>query len=135
MDIVSKEKRSEMMSRVRGSDTKPERMVKKALWSAGFRYARSRYGLVGTPDVILPRHKVVVFVHGCFWHGHGCKKSRLPNSNAEFWQEKIATNRQRDARAVRRLRKQGWKCYTVWECRLPSDIRRLIARIKSINLD
>lgn len=131
MDTFSKEKRSEIMSCIHSKDTKPERLVKKLLWANGFRYARTPYGLPGTPDVILPRHKAVIFVHGCFWHGHTCPKGRLPATNQEYWSQKMEGNKKRDAQAVRALRKLGWSCLIIWECQLAHDLERAIKRLKN----
>lgn len=115
-DVFSAEKRSWVMARVRGGDTQPERLVRLMLHRLGYRFRLHRKDLPGTPDIVLPKRRTVVFVHGCFWHGHDCSRGGLPASNQEFWAPKIAKNRDRDARAQRELRKNGWKVLTVWQC-------------------
>lgn len=117
MDIFDKAKRSEIMGRIRGKDTKPELRVRKALHAAGYRFRLHRKDLPGRPDITLPKHKTVIFVHGCFWHGHeGCKANRIPKTNAEFWSAKIARNRERDAANRAALEALGWTVVVVWEC-------------------
>ena len=115
-DVFSKEKRSEVMSRVRSSDTKPERAVRSALHRLGYRFRLHRRDLPGKPDIVLPRLKTVIFVHGCFWHQHGCKKSKLPQQNAAFWQRKLLSNVARDGAVTRQLAESGWKVVVIWEC-------------------
>jgi DNA mismatch endonuclease (patch repair protein) len=131
-DIWSKEKRSEVMSRIRGRDTRPERVVRSLLHRLGFRFTvngRRNRQLPGKPDLVLPRHRCVVYVHGCFWHGHaGCKGFRLPGSNVEFWSAKIAGNKARDRRSLRAVRALGWKALVVWECETGTLAR--IARLR-----
>lgn len=115
------------MGRIRGRDTKPELLVRRGLHARGFRY-RLHAKLPGRPDIVFPRRKAVIFVHGCFWHGHDCHLFRLPGTRTEFWQEKIAVNRLRDAAALASLQAQGWRTLTVWECsfrgkeRLDTDV-------------
>lgn len=118
-DVFDREKRSWIMSRVSGKDTKPEMVVRRMIHAMGYRYRLHARDLPGRPDIVLPKHKKVVFVHGCFWHGHpGCKRSDRPTSNAEFWNTKIDRNIVRDATAVAGLEAQGWKVLTVWQCRI-----------------
>jgi len=120
-DIFSKEKRSEIMSKVRSKNTKPEEIVRKYLFSKGFRYrknVKSLKSLPGTPDIVLPKYKTVIFVNGCFWHGHNCPKGKLPETNREKWKEKIETNKKRDEKNYRLLKEFGWKVIIVWECQL-----------------
>lgn len=119
-DIISPERRSALMSRIRGKDTKIELEVRRGLHSLGFRYRLGGAGLPGRPDVVLPRFRTVVFVHGCFWHGHGCYLYRLPKTRPEFWQTKIDANRARDSRQVEQLQQDDWNVETVWECELRS---------------
>jgi DNA mismatch endonuclease (patch repair protein) len=117
VDIFTQAKRSEIMGRIRGKNTKPEMLVRKKLHAAGFRFRLHRKDLPGRPDITLPRHKTVIFVHGCFWHGHeGCKANRIPKTNEAFWREKIDRNRQRDARNKAELIALGWTVVEVWEC-------------------
>jgi DNA mismatch endonuclease (patch repair protein) len=116
-DIVSPEKRSAMMSSVGSKDTKPEMIVRRILHGMGYRFRVHSSTLPGTPDVVLPRHRKVVFVHGCFWHGHpGCKNAARPASNTEFWDSKLDRNISRDAAVKRELEEQGWDVFVVWEC-------------------
>ena len=119
MDVHSKEVRSYNMSCIKGKGTKPEEMVRKYLFSHGFRYRKNDKRLPGTPDIVLPKYKTVIFVNGCFWHGHeGCKYFVWPKNNAEFWKAKILQNIERDKRDFERLENAGWKVIVVWECQL-----------------
>ena len=118
-DIKTKESRSYNMSRIAGKDTKPEELVRKYLFSKGFRYRKNVRKLPGTPDVVLPKYRTVIFVNGCFWHGHeGYKYFVWPKNNAEFWRQKIETNISRDQRKEAQLRDMGWNVMIVWECEL-----------------
>lgn len=105
------------MSGIRGKDTQPELVVRRALHAAGLRYRLHDTRLPGKPDLVFPRHQAVVFVHGCFWHAHhGCRYYKIPSTRPEFWQAKLAGNAARDARNVQRLLDAGWRVATVWEC-------------------
>lgn len=135
-DIVDKATRSRMMSGIRGKNTKPEVLVRKALHAAGFRFRIHVDTLPGKPDIVLPRYRAVIFVHGCFWHGHDCAYFRLPQSNTAFWQAKIEANRLRDLRSIDQLKGKGWKVLVLWECAVrhrkgnterPGEIIRSIA--------
>jgi DNA mismatch endonuclease (patch repair protein) len=106
------------MSRVRSAGTKIELQVRKALHARGFRYVLGGAGLAGRPDIVLPKYRAVIFVHGCFWHGHNCHLFRLPKTRPEFWKEKIQSNQRRDARALEELRDAGWLPIEIWECSL-----------------
>jgi len=117
-DIYSKLKRSEIMSRISGKETKPEVLVRKYLFSQGFRYRKNVKDLPGKPDIVLPKYKAVIFIHGCFWHGHTCKRGTLPTTNTEFWETKIAGNVGRDKLNIAELEKQGWKVVVVWQCEI-----------------
>lgn len=119
------------MARIRGTNTKPELVVRSALHRAGFRFRLYSRGLPGRPDIVLARLRTVVFVHGCFWHRHGCTLSSTPATRRAFWEEKFARNAARDRRAARRLRQLGWRVLTVWECSLRTATRRerAIARL------
>lgn len=109
--------RSEMMARIGVRDTAPEMVVRRGLHRLGFRFRLQRKDLPGKPDLVLPRYRAVVFVHGCFWHGHSdCPHFRIPKTNTDFWRIKIARNVERDAEVVARLVTQGWRVLTVWEC-------------------
>lgn len=112
-----------MMSRVRGRDTKPEMTVRRGLHALGFRFRLHGRNLPGTPDLIFPRHRAVIFVHGCFWHGHDCPLFRLPGTRTEFWDSKISRNRVRDAETVLALETSGWRVGTVWECAIRGRLR------------
>lgn len=117
-DTLSPGERSERMSRIRGKDTAPELALRKALHALGLRY-RLHANLPGKPDIVLPRHSAVVFVHGCFWHRHrGCRIATMPKSNTAFWREKFDRNVARDKRVRRQLRAAGWRVFVAWECQL-----------------
>ena len=118
MDIISPEHRSALMSRIRGKDTGIEVTVRKGLHRLGFRYRLGGAGLPGRPDIVLPKYRTVVFVHGCFWHGHGCHLFRLPKTRPDFWKQKIEANRERDHNAALALERLGWQVETIWECAL-----------------
>lgn len=112
------------MSRIRGKNTKPEEIVRKYLFSHGFRYRKNDKRLPGTPDIVLPKYKTVIFVNGCFWHGHAqCKYYVLPQSNTEFWTTKINANIIRDSKKQIQLEELGWHVITIWECQLKPKIR------------
>ena len=124
MDIKSKEARSFNMSRIRSKNTRPEMIVCKYLFSRGLRYRKNNKRLPGKPDLVFPRYRTVVFVHGCFWHKHiGCRYFVLPETNADFWKEKLEANRQRDESNTSHLNSDGWRVITVWECELRKHIR------------
>jgi len=118
------------MSRIRGADTRLEVLVRKGLHARGFRYRLGGAGLPGRPDIVLPRYRTAVFVHGCFWHGHDCPLYRLPKTRSEFWADKIGKNRARDARVICELETLGWRSIIVWECSLrgarPSEQERVL---------
>ena len=135
MDHLSTAQRSRVMSRIRSRDTKPEQFVRRRFWSQGFRYARSSYQLPGTPDLLLPRYKVAIFVHGCFWHAHNCSRGRLPATNSGFWRVKLEGNKKRDQRTLRQLRLLGWHCFQIWQCRLKSDTQKAITLAQAIRRD
>lgn len=122
-DVHTPEQRSYNMSRIRNKNTKPEELVRKYLFSQGFRYRKNDSKLPGKPDVVLPKYKTVIFVNGCFWHGHdSCRYFVWPKNNAEFWIEKITGNIQRDARNHQMLNEYGWKVIDVWECELKPNV-------------
>ena len=116
MDRISKLKRNQLMSRVKQKDTAPELTVRRRLHSLGYRFRLHSKQLVGTPDIVLPKHKAVIFVHGCFWHGHNCRKGKLPETRKEFWKAKINKNQSRDSKCELALREQGYRVLVVWEC-------------------
>jgi len=116
-DVVSQEKRSEMMAGIRGRNTSPELRVRRALFSMGYRYRLHRKDLPGTPDIVLPGRRIAIFVNGCFWHGHaGCKFAKIPSTRPDFWTQKFEQNRQRDRTAVASLLEKKWRVLVVWEC-------------------
>ncbi len=118
-DIFSPEKRSAIMRAVKSENTKPELTLRKALFALGYRYRLNKKDLPGKPDLVFPKHRCVVFVHGCFWHGHHCKRgSRTPKSNVDYWRRKIDRNRRRDQENALALNELGWRVITVWECEL-----------------
>ena len=122
MDVHDKETRSYNMSQIKGKNTKPEEKVRKYLFSQGFRFRKNDKRLPGTPDIVLPRYRTVIFVNGCFWHGHsGCKYFVWPKSNADFWKSKIEKNMIRDRIKDEELYALGWRVIVVWECELKSE--------------
>lgn len=125
MDIHDKKTRSYNMSRIKGKNTKPEELVRKYLFSQGFRYRKNDKRLPGSPDIVLPKYKTVIFVNGCFWHGHeGCKYFVWPKSNEEFWKNKIEANIARDKIKTKALEELGWKVVVVWECELKTQNKK-----------
>lgn len=119
MDVVTKEKRSEIMSKIRSKHTAPEMKVRSLLFSLGFRFRLHKKNLPGKPDIVLPKYKTLIFVHGCFWHGHdGCKYHRIPKSNNEYWVNKINNNKIKDIEHYNKLVNLGWKVIVIWECQI-----------------
>lgn len=111
------------MSQIKGKNTKPEMIVRRFLFGKGFRYKLHDKSLPGKPDIVLPKYKAILFIHGCFWHGHkGCKYFKLPVTRQEYWHPKIENNIKRDEEAVKTLRNLGWRVFTIWECELKKDI-------------
>lgn len=135
MDIWTKDKRSSVMSKIRSKNTKPEIILRKALFSKGFRYRIHDKNLPGKPDIVLPKYRTVIFVHGCFWHYHSdCKEGKVPKTNTKFWAEKLSKNIERDLKHNLALTALGWKIITVWECeiekRLTAVLDKLMEEIK-----
>lgn len=132
MDTLTPAERSQRMSLIRSRDTKPELLVRKTVWAAGFRFRLNERTLPGKPDLVFPGLKTVVFIHGCYWHAHTCQKGRIPKQNSAFWADKFASNKARDALNAGRLRRAGWSVLTVWECAVMAPrvrdgaLRRLI---------
>jgi DNA mismatch endonuclease (patch repair protein) len=123
-DVHSKQVRSYNMSRIKGKDTKPEILVRRFLFSNGFRYRLHDKRLPGKPDLVLPKYKVVVFIHGCYWHGHnGCKYFVVPKTRTQWWLDKITGNQSRDSVHTAALRELGWRVIIVWECELKKDTK------------
>jgi DNA mismatch endonuclease (patch repair protein) len=125
-DPFSADERRAIMAKVKSKNTTPELKVRRAVHAAGFRYSLHRKNLPGTPDLVFRRYKLVVFVHGCFWHWHGCKRSRMPTANHEYWTAKIARNVARDARHLEDLAALGWNAHIIWECEIAAGVERLI---------
>jgi len=117
-DVLTPEQRKLNMSRIRGKDTKPEMLIRRGLHARGLRYRLHDRSLPGRPDLVFPKHRTVVFVHGCFWHAHGCALSKLPATRQDFWQNKLAANAARDHKAVNALQADGWRVLVIWECAL-----------------
>ena len=127
VDTLTVEQRSALMAKIRGVDTKPELFVRKALYARGYRYRLHAKDLPGRPDLVFRKRRAVVFVHGCFWHRHGCKKTTHPKSRHDYWQEKFASNVARDKRNQEQLTEDGWRVFVVWECELEEALDRLAA--------
>lgn len=122
-DTLTETQRHYTMSQVHSASTKPELCLRKALWRLGFRYLVNVKSLPGSPDIVLPKYCTVIFVHGCFWHGHkGCKNYTVPKTNTEFWKDKVARNQQRDQEVWRQLEAKGWYVMIVWECELKKAV-------------
>lgn len=123
-DVLNKEQRKRCMSHVRSKDTKPEVIVRKFLFANGFRYRLYKKDLPGRPDIVLPKYKTVIFINGCFWHGHlGCKYATIPKTNQEFWLAKIIGNIERDKLNYNKLHSLGWKVVEIWQCELKTEFR------------
>ena len=123
-DVMTPQQRHECMSHIRSKDTKPENLVRQALWHNGFRYRLHVKGLPGKPDIVLPKYRTVIFINGCFWHGHeGCRYYVIPKTNTSFWLDKITSNKARDARDESALYEAGWQVITIWECELKKETR------------
>ena len=129
-DHLTPSHRSWNMSRIHSKNTKPEKIVRSMLFSMGFRFRINRKDLPGKPDIVLPRYKTVIFVHGCFWHRHNCKDATMPKSNTDFWEKKFAANVERDKRVKVELKDLGWRVITVWSCEL-KDMETLKSRLVS----
>ena len=121
------------MSRVRSKDTAPEMAVRKALHRVGFRFRLHRSDLPGKPDLVFPRYRLALFVHGCFWHRHGCRRTTIPATNKRFWSEKFSRTVERDQRAATELDSLGWTTTVIWECQLDTGVSRLIETLAGIS--
>jgi DNA mismatch endonuclease (patch repair protein) len=117
-DRLTRKQRSENMRAVKNKDTTPELVARKAAHRLGFRFRLHRKDLPGSPDIVFPKHRTVIFVHGCFWHGHDCTRSKLPATNVAFWTQKLEKNKVRDRGAVAALENAGWRVRTLWQCEL-----------------
>ena len=129
MDVHTKEQRHYNMSQIRSKNTQPELIVRKFLWKHGYRYRLHRKDLPGKPDIVLPKYNLVIFVNGCFWHMHKCKKFVLPSTNRKFWYEKLSQNKIRDAKNYRKLKKTGWNYIVIWECQLTENDKKALKKI------
>ncbi len=130
MDIWSKQKRSEVMSRIRGKNTKPEMILRSELFKQGLRFRVHLKDLPGKPDIVLPKYKTAIFVHGCFWHYHkDCKEGRIPSTNTKFWKEKFQQNISKDETNIKALRKDKWKVHVVWECEIEKHLERTMKKL------
>lgn len=136
MDVHDKKTRSYNMSRIKGKNTKPEEIVRKYLFSKGFRYRKNDKRLPGTPDIVLPKYKTVIFVNGCFWHGHeDCRYFVWPKNNADFWKKKIEDNISRDKNVIEMLKRQNWSVIVVWECELKKQtLSRTLQKVNELIL-
>lgn len=130
MDNVSAKKRSEIMSKIQSRDSKIEVAVRKYLFSKGLRFRKNVKALPGCPDIVLHKYKTIVFIHGCFWHRHSCKYSRIPKTRQKYWTDKLEGNHLRDLKNLRTLRKLGWSCLTVWECKLKENFEREMTKLE-----
>ena len=121
-DVHSIQQRRFNMQQIKAKNTKPELLVRTYLHALGFRYSLHKKTLPGKPDIVLPKYKTVIFIHGCFWHGHAnCKYFTIPKTRTQWWTDKINTNKTNDAKAMKALKKEGWKVLTVWECKLKKE--------------
>lgn len=134
VDTRTPEQRSRIMRSVGTKNTGPEIVVRRLLHAEGYRFSLHRRDLPGSPDIVLPKHSKIVFVHGCFWHGHGCAKGQLPKSRTDYWDQKIEANKARDEKRLAALRRMGWSVKVVWQCqtknpdRLQAKLRRFVQR-------
>lgn len=129
MDRMTKEQRHRCMSHVRSKNTRPELTVRQLLFAMGYRYRLHSKKLPGKPDIVLPRHKKVIFIHGCFWHGHNCEMTNhTPQTHTRFWKAKFQRNKERDATVLRQLWEAGWKVLVIWECetKAPARLRQIL---------
>lgn len=130
-DIWSIEKRSQVMSKIRSTNTRPEILLRKALFAKGYRYRIHCKAMPGKPDIVFAKYKTVVFVHGCFWHYHqDCREGRIPSSNSKFWTEKLSKNVSRDLKHQEALKNQGWTVLVIWECEIEKQLQTVIERIE-----
>jgi DNA mismatch endonuclease (patch repair protein) len=132
VDIWSKQKRSEVMSRIKGKNTKPEMILRSELFKEGFRFRVHQKDLPGKPDIVLPKYQTAIFVHGCFWHYHkDCREGRIPSTNSKFWKEKLYRNISKDEANIKALKKDKWKVHVVWECEIEKHLERTLKKLTS----
>ena len=134
VDHVDKHTRSKIMAKIGSKDTGPEIQVRRALHRAGFRFRVHRTDLPGCPDLLFPKHRMALFVHGCFWHSHGCRKSLLPKSNVAYWSDKIQRNVSRDSKVRVELERLGWKWRVIWQCELASGVGHVSRELREVVL-
>ncbi len=134
-DIVDKKTRSRMMSGIQGKNTKPEVVVRKALFADGVRYRLHDKQLPGKPDLVFPKYRAVILINGCFWHLHGCHLFKWPSSRPEFWKHKLESNRERDLRNMEQLQQQGWRVLVIWECALKGKQRLPFEQVIQLTSD
>lgn len=130
-DKLSKDKRSWNMSRIKGKDTSIEMQVRKRLFKDGFRYRKNVKDLPGKPDIVLPKYRTVIFIHGCYWHRHTCKEFHIPKTNTQFWEEKFQRNVANDQRHYSELEQLGWRIIVVWECEIEKSFEDTISKIEA----
>ncbi|MDD2524468.1 MAG: DNA mismatch endonuclease Vsr [Endomicrobiaceae bacterium] len=130
-DIYSKLKRSAIMSNISGKETKTEILVRKFLFKNGFRFKKNVKSLPGKPDIVLPKYKTIIFINGCFWHGHTCKRGKIPETNYEFWKEKISQNIKRDNNNILLLKQDDWNVIVIWQCEI-KNIKLINARLNRL---
>ena len=132
VDVHTPEQRTFNMSKIKGKDTKPERILRSKLHKDGFRFRKNVRGLPGSPDIVLPKYHTTIFVHGCFWHRHqGCRFTTIPKTNLQFWEDKFRDTIARDKRQKHSLESLGWNTLIVWECEINRDLDRTVKRLKS----
>lgn len=133
MDIWTKEKRSEVMSKIKGKNTKPEIILRSELFRQGFRFRIHQKDLPGKPDIVLPKYKTAIFVHGCFWHYHtDCREGRIPSTNSKFWKVKLAKTIERDGKHILQLENLGWQVMTIWECEIELNLKKVLFKITQV---
>lgn len=121
MDHLTRQERSALMSKIRGKNTKPELYIRKYLWNLGYRYRLHQKSLPGTPDIVFPSKRKAVFINGCFWHGHECRKRGIPKTRKAFWRQKVERNQARDAINIGNLTEMGWRTFVLWECEIKKE--------------
>lgn len=132
MDIWSKQKRSDVMSKIRSKDTKPEKILRSKLFREGFRFRLHKKYLPGKPDIVLSKYNTIIFVHGCFWHYHkDCREGRIPDTNSKFWKEKLYKNVEKDKKHQEACEKLGWKVLVIWECEIEKKLNTIMKLIKT----
>jgi len=133
-DIYTTEARSKIMGLIHGRNTRPEMYIRKVLHAFGYRFRLHRKDLPGRPDIVLPRYRIAVFVHGCFWHGHDCKRGKRPTTNIDFWTKKLDGNIERDKKNRKLLQETGWGVVVIWQCCLKADTERLLNSLAELRI-